>query len=80
MAFTEIRTCCGIEYALGRTGNWVFLTPLPRCAPASSYPLLMTATERTIVRNTYRPDREAQIAAIEAMLTRHFGHDTASPD
>lgn len=80
MAFTEIRSCCGIEYALARTGNWVFVTHLPRRAPASTWPALFTPEERRIVRNTYKPDRDQQIAAIEAMLTRHFGHDTASPD
>lgn len=79
MGFTEVHVCCGVEFALGRSGHWCFLTPLPAALAfkAGSYLALLTPDERVLVRNTYKPDRAAQIAAIETMLRRHFSDATA---
>ena len=76
MTFSVIRHCCGIEYGLARTGNWVLITPLPAAAPARKWPALFLPEESRIVRNQYKPNRDEQIAAIEAMLHRHFGHES----
>jgi hypothetical protein len=78
MPLEPAHACCGVEFAIARTGNWIFLTPLPKHLKVRTWLDLFSPAERSLLRNRHNPDRLAQRQLIETVLHRHLGHDTTA--
>ncbi len=71
--------CCGVEFAIARTGNWIFLTPLPKHLQVRTWLDLFSPAERSVLRNRHNPDRLAQRQLIETVLHRHLDSPSHVP-